>query len=388
MEDIDRVLRQPEHNNLVIEGEPEFTRGLIENIAFKIIQARKEKKENLLPLSFQGAEILKFNLSAILGDLAQFGKYEKTMRDLARDIVNAAEAANKKHIFCFNFQDVSWIHDQRLDLVAGISTLFKYVLEETKVPVIGLASKKYYQRFFVEKEDNKELRRYFSRISLEPFKLADVQMLLRNHFIRIAQFYKSIFVQEIRISMDMNEDLRKVLKIMDESFQGYSIAGILLELMDEVITEKVYAQVNGNLDRENSRERIIRLGREIKLARESGNRQLDVFLGKALAKCLKQRGKPAYLLEAPEGVKEITITFNEIAAKIAAMKKVPVEILTQTKEKKLEGLIPALKSRVVGQDAAIEEIFRKFQEKARNLSDRSLPFGCFIGLGPTGVGKT
>src|SRR3989338_1004466 len=179
MEDIDRVLRQPEHNNLVIEGEPEFTRGLIENIAFKIIQARKEKKENLLPQSFQGAEILMFNLSAVLGDLAQLAKYERTMRDLARDIVNAAEAANKKHIFCFNFQDVSWIHDQRLDLVAGISTLFKYVLEETKVPVIGLASKKYYQRFFVEKEDNKELRRYFSRISLEPFKLADVQMLFR-----------------------------------------------------------------------------------------------------------------------------------------------------------------------------------------------------------------
>ena len=84
MDAIDKVLRQPEHNNLVIEGEPEFTSGLIENIAFKIIQARKEKKENTLPPSFQGAEILKFNLAAILGDLAQFGKYERTMRDLAR----------------------------------------------------------------------------------------------------------------------------------------------------------------------------------------------------------------------------------------------------------------------------------------------------------------
>ena len=49
MDAIDKVLRQPEHNNLVIEGEPEFTSGLIENIAFKIIQARKEKKENTLP---------------------------------------------------------------------------------------------------------------------------------------------------------------------------------------------------------------------------------------------------------------------------------------------------------------------------------------------------
>ena len=112
---------------------------------------------------------------------------------------------------------------------------------------------------------------------------------------------------------------------------------------------------------------------------------MEAFLEKALAKCLTQRGEADY---PRENIQEINITFDKIAGKIAAMKKVPVEILTQTKEKKLEGLIPALKSRVVGQDEIIEEIYRKFKERAHNLVDKILPFGCFICLGPTGVGKT
>ena len=94
----------------------------------------------------------------------------------------------------------------------------------------------------MEKEDNKELQRYFSRISLEPLKPTDVQMLLRRHFIRIAQFYKSILAQEVRIGMDMNDCLKKALKIMEENLQGYAIPVILLEFLDEIITEEVYAQ--------------------------------------------------------------------------------------------------------------------------------------------------
>ncbi|MBU1863251.1 MAG: AAA family ATPase, partial [Candidatus Omnitrophica bacterium] len=351
------------------------------------MKARVEGDEQDLPEAFRGAEILKFNIAAILGDLAQFGKYERTMRDLARDIVTATEDTGKKYIFYFDFQEIAWIHDKRFDLVADISTLFKYVLEETDVPVIAITSEKYYERFFIQNPDNKQLRRYFSEVSLEKLALADMQLLVSRHLARVPDIYRDVLPSGMRVDMDLDDTLRKAIEIMEDLFKDYSVPMTLLEIMDEIITEKVYEQYNADLYKSNIRERIIKLNEELAESRKEGKTELSQFLTRSIERYVKKW----YEVEErkTEERDALEITFEDLIEKIAKRKEgVTAEQLLVSKDDKLDGLVPALEGRVVGQDPAIEKIFRKFEEKRDGLADKDKPFAALAFLGPTGVGKT
>ena len=70
------------------------------------------------------------------------------------------------------------------------------------------------------------------------------------------------------------------------------------------------------------------------------------------------------------------------------MTGVPVQRIAQAEGKRLREMTPALKSQIIGQDAAIEKIVKAIQRNRIGLKDPNKPIGTFMFLGPTGVGKT
>ena len=70
------------------------------------------------------------------------------------------------------------------------------------------------------------------------------------------------------------------------------------------------------------------------------------------------------------------------------MTGIPVNRLAQKESQKLLNMGAELKSRVIGQDEAIDKLVRSIQRTRVGLKDPQKPIGSFIFLGPTGVGKT
>ncbi|MEO6985433.1 MAG: ATP-dependent chaperone ClpB [Paralcaligenes sp.] len=79
---------------------------------------------------------------------------------------------------------------------------------------------------------------------------------------------------------------------------------------------------------------------------------------------------------------------EEIAEVVSRATGIPVSKMMQGERAKLLGIEDFLHRRVVGQDEAVVLVADAIRRSRAGLSDPSRPYGSFLFLGPTGVGKT
>ena len=82
------------------------------------------------------------------------------------------------------------------------------------------------------------------------------------------------------------------------------------------------------------------------------------------------------------------VTAEDVAAVVSGWTGVPVTTLTQAESQRLLHLEEALHRRVVGQEEAVKAVARAVRRGRVGLKEPGRPTGCFLFLGPTGVGKT
>src|SRR5438876_10595934 len=79
---------------------------------------------------------------------------------------------------------------------------------------------------------------------------------------------------------------------------------------------------------------------------------------------------------------------EEIAEVVSRATGIPVSKMLQGKRDKLLAMEDQLHQRVVGQDEAVHLVADAIRRSRAGLSDPNKPYGSFLFLGPTGVGKT
>src|SRR5438874_11250363 len=82
------------------------------------------------------------------------------------------------------------------------------------------------------------------------------------------------------------------------------------------------------------------------------------------------------------------VTEEDIAEVVSSWTHIPVSRLQEGEREKLVKLEEHLHQRVVGQDEAIKAVANAVRRARAGLEDPNRPFGSFLFLGPTGVGKT
>ncbi len=86
---------------------------------------------------------------------------------------------------------------------------------------------------------------------------------------------------------------------------------------------------------------------------------------------------------------DVPMVLQEDVAAIAAMRTgIPLQQLTAGEQERLLRLETALRSRIVGHDAVIQQLCDAVCRGASGFRDEQRPVGSFLLLGPTGVGKT
>ena len=101
----------------------------------------------------------------------------------------------------------------------------------------------------------------------------------------------------------------------------------------------------------------------------------------------RRRGSPSC---TPSGGSMLTeeVTEEDVAEVVAKWTGIPVSRLMEGEVEKLIQMEERLHERVIGQDEAIEAVSNALRRSRAGLSDPNRPIGCFLFLGPTGVGKT
>ena len=82
------------------------------------------------------------------------------------------------------------------------------------------------------------------------------------------------------------------------------------------------------------------------------------------------------------------ITEEDIAGVVSRWTGVPVSRMLEEEAGKLSRMEEDLKSRIVGQDEAVQKVADAIKRSRAGIADPNRPVGSFLFLGPTGVGKT
>jgi ATP-dependent Clp protease ATP-binding subunit ClpB len=109
--------------------------------------------------------------------------------------------------------------------------------------------------------------------------------------------------------------------------------------------------------------------------------QLEAQLRKADSKLASEEAAKPRLLRTQVGA-------EEIAEVVSRSTGIPVSKMLQGEREKLLHMEDALHRRVVGQDEAVRLVSDAIRRSRSGLSDPNRPYGSFLFLGPTGVGKT
>ncbi|MFN4219535.1 MAG: AAA family ATPase [bacterium] len=82
------------------------------------------------------------------------------------------------------------------------------------------------------------------------------------------------------------------------------------------------------------------------------------------------------------------VELDDVREVISRQTNIPVSKMKEHEAEKIANLEEILKSKVVGQDEAVQKVSRIIKISKAGLSFSKRPYGVFLFLGPTGVGKT
>ncbi|TBR17274.1 AAA family ATPase, partial [bacterium] len=103
---------------------------------------------------------------------------------------------------------------------------------------------------------------------------------------------------------------------------------------------------------------------------------------------LKESGKKLNELEKKGSLLKEEVDDDDIALMVAKWTGIPLTKLLEGETQKLLKMEDRLRTRVVGQDEAVDLVSSCIRRARSGLSDPNRPAGVFIFVGPTGVGKT
>lgn len=82
------------------------------------------------------------------------------------------------------------------------------------------------------------------------------------------------------------------------------------------------------------------------------------------------------------------ITVADVETTVSDICKIPTQTIKDDEMEKVRGLDKRIKSKVFGQDEAVDKLTEAIQMSKAGLGDETKPIGSFLFVGPSGVGKT
>src|SRR5712692_8916327 len=191
-------------------------------------------------------------------------------------------------------------------------------------------------------------------------------------------------IEREAVKKEKDDASKKRLFLLEEEIK--KLEKDYADLEEEWKAEKAVVQGSQHI-----KEEIEKLKQQMEEARRKGDWQKmsEIQYGKVpqLEAQLKQAEKADGKKIKPKLLRT-QVGAEEIAEVVSRATGIPVSKMMQGERDKLVKMEEALHQRVVGQDEAVRLVSDAIRRSRSGLSDPNRPYGSFLFLGPTGVGKT
>lgn len=364
IERLAQILGRRKKNNPVIIGEPGVGKSAIaEGLALRI--AHKKVSRVLL-----NKRIISLDIGSIVAGTKYRGQFEERMKAILNEL------GKNPNIILFIDELHTLVGAGGASGSLDAANMLKPALARGEIQCIGATTLDEY-REFIEKDG--ALDRRFQKVMVEPTDFDETLNILENIKERYEQHHNVKYTHDALIAcIRLSQRYITDRCLPDKAIDAMDEAGSRVHLKHLKVPEQVL-QIEAEL------EPITIQKREA-----AGSSQFE--------KAAELRDLEKQKLEELEKAKEIwkeeqsqnpnTVDYNDVAEVLSMITSVPIYRLAQSEGDRLMKMGDNLRTKIIGQDEAVERVVKAIRRNRAGLKDPNKPIGTFIFLGPTGVGKT
>ena len=352
------ILSRRTKNNPILVGDAGVGKtAVVEGLAQAIVAGK-------VPETIQDKEIYSIDLSSLEAGTQYRGSFEENIKQLVKEV----KAAGNIILF---FDEIHQIIGTGAtggeDGGKGLADIIKPALSRGELTVIGATTQDEYRNTILK---NAALARRFNDVVINEPTAADT--------LRILQGVKKLYEKHHHVVLP-DDVLKAAVDYSIQYIPQRTLPDKAIDLID--MTAAHLAAKNSQTDVETLDQRV----KKLEAAKEAAIKSEDFTKAADIKKSIEETKQK---IKETDQKEKITATIDDVAQSVERLTGIPVSDMGANDIERLKNLDKRLKSKVIGQDEAVEMVAKAIRRNRAGFSEGDQPIGSFLFVGPTGVGKT
>lgn len=358
IQDTAEILSRRTKNNAILVGDAGVGKtAVVEGLAQAIVAGK-------VPETIQDKEIYSIDLSSLEAGTQYRGSFEENIKQLVEEV----KAAGNIILF---FDEIHQILGTGAtggeDGGKGLADIIKPALSRGELSVIGATTQDEYRNTILK---NAALARRFNDVVINEPTAADT--------LRILQGVKELYENHHHVVLP-DDVLKAAVDYSIQYIPQRTLPDKAIDLID--MTAAHLAAKNSQTDVETLDQRL----KKLEAAKEAAIKAEDFTKAADIKKSIEETKQK---IKETDQKEKITATIDDVAQSVERLTGIPVSDMGANDIERLKNLDKRLKSKVIGQDEAVEMVAKAIRRNRAGFSEGDQPIGSFLFVGPTGVGKT
>ncbi len=357
-----QILCRRQKNNPCLIGEPGVGKTAIaEALAQRIA-------EGSVPYALKNKELYLVDMTALISGTQFRGQFEQRMQKLLEEVKRAGNVI----LVIDEIHNIVGMGNAEGSMNAA--NILKPALSRGEIQILGATTLNEYRKHI---EKDTALERRFQPVTVNEPSLDDASKMLLG----IKHYYEDFHNIVIPDAL-----LPKAVLLSERYITDRYLPDKAIDLLDEAAAQKSLSSQPINESHE-IRDELIKL----KIEREEAEAEIQGDDSKQFEKIanikVRELSLSDRLKELEEECTRITLTTEDLAEVIEVWTGIPATTISANEFERIDTLDARLRSRIVGQDKAVDAVTRAIKRNRAGISYKRKPVS-FIFAGPTGVGKT